>query len=203
MRPGSTVRSTYLMSQTRSLSFMLHEEDAENTDPRARSGQATAQGDVAMKKTKPIVAKNAAELAEVLGLDRADGIEFAVRSALNTKIIVNRCRRSRARAANGPRRGPTKRVPRVSGSARSFHSHPITRMSRFHSRRMCAPHLEGAGRRYRRNAARDASSGWGHSRPDSGASKPCIRWKARWSRAHEGERSEPSFQDLLGVRRPE
>jgi predicted XRE-type DNA-binding protein len=38
-------------------------------------------------KAKAIVAKNAGELAEVLGLDRADGIEFAVRSALNTKII--------------------------------------------------------------------------------------------------------------------
>ena len=39
------------------------------------------------RKAKAIVAKNAGELAEVLGLDRADGIEFAVRSALNTKII--------------------------------------------------------------------------------------------------------------------
>ena len=39
------------------------------------------------KKAKAIVAQNAGELAEVLGLQRADGIEFAVRSALNTKII--------------------------------------------------------------------------------------------------------------------
>lgn len=39
------------------------------------------------KKVKPVVARTAAELAEVLGLDRADGIEIAVRSALNTKII--------------------------------------------------------------------------------------------------------------------
>lgn len=39
------------------------------------------------KKTKGIVARNAGELAEVLGLPRADGIELAVRSALNTKII--------------------------------------------------------------------------------------------------------------------
>lgn len=39
------------------------------------------------KKAKVVTAKNAAELAEVLGLDRADGIELAVRSALNTKII--------------------------------------------------------------------------------------------------------------------
>jgi predicted XRE-type DNA-binding protein len=39
-----------------------------------------------MKKAT-IVARNAAELADVLGLDRAEGIEIAVRSALNTKII--------------------------------------------------------------------------------------------------------------------
>jgi predicted XRE-type DNA-binding protein len=39
------------------------------------------------KKTRAIVARNAGELAEVLGLERADGIELAVRSALNTKII--------------------------------------------------------------------------------------------------------------------
>ena len=39
------------------------------------------------KKPKVVTAKNAAELAEVLGLGRADGIELAVRSALNTKII--------------------------------------------------------------------------------------------------------------------
>jgi predicted XRE-type DNA-binding protein len=40
-----------------------------------------------MKKTKAVVARTASELAEVLGLERADGIEIAVRSALNTKII--------------------------------------------------------------------------------------------------------------------
>ena len=39
------------------------------------------------KKPKAVVARTAAELAEVLGLQRADGIEIAVRSALNTKII--------------------------------------------------------------------------------------------------------------------
>jgi predicted XRE-type DNA-binding protein len=39
------------------------------------------------KKTKVVVARTAGELAEVLGLGRADGIEIAVRSALNTKII--------------------------------------------------------------------------------------------------------------------
>jgi predicted XRE-type DNA-binding protein len=39
------------------------------------------------KKAKAVVARTAGELAEVLGLDRADGIELAVRSALNTKII--------------------------------------------------------------------------------------------------------------------
>ena len=40
-----------------------------------------------MKKTKEVVARSAQDLAEALGLDRAEGIEFAVRSALNTKII--------------------------------------------------------------------------------------------------------------------
>jgi predicted XRE-type DNA-binding protein len=39
------------------------------------------------KKAKAVVARTAAELAEILGLERADGIELAVRSALNTKII--------------------------------------------------------------------------------------------------------------------
>jgi predicted XRE-type DNA-binding protein len=39
------------------------------------------------KKTRAVVARTAGELAEVLGLERADGIEIAVRSALNTKII--------------------------------------------------------------------------------------------------------------------
>src|SRR5438552_3473319 len=39
------------------------------------------------RKTKAIMARTAGELAEVLGLGRADGIEIAVRSAINTKII--------------------------------------------------------------------------------------------------------------------
>ena len=39
------------------------------------------------KPPRPIVAKSAGDLAEALGLRRAHGIEFAVRSALNTKII--------------------------------------------------------------------------------------------------------------------
>jgi predicted XRE-type DNA-binding protein len=39
------------------------------------------------KKVKAVVARTAGELAEVLGLERSDGIELAVRSALNTKII--------------------------------------------------------------------------------------------------------------------
>jgi predicted XRE-type DNA-binding protein len=39
------------------------------------------------KKPKALVTRTAGELAEALGLERADGIELAVRSALNTKII--------------------------------------------------------------------------------------------------------------------
>jgi predicted XRE-type DNA-binding protein len=38
------------------------------------------------RRTKAVMARNANELAEVLGLERADGIEIAVRSALNTEI---------------------------------------------------------------------------------------------------------------------
>ncbi len=38
-------------------------------------------------RPKVVTTKNAAELAEVLGLERADGIELAVQSALNTKIV--------------------------------------------------------------------------------------------------------------------
>lgn len=40
-----------------------------------------------MSKTKIYVTKNAAELAELLGLSPADGVEIAVKTELNTKII--------------------------------------------------------------------------------------------------------------------
>lgn len=40
-----------------------------------------------MKKYKAIVAKNASELADVLGLTSADGLEIEIRSDLNNKII--------------------------------------------------------------------------------------------------------------------
>lgn len=40
-----------------------------------------------MKKSKSIVAKDAAELAHVLGLSPADGIEIQLRSDLDDKII--------------------------------------------------------------------------------------------------------------------
>jgi len=40
-----------------------------------------------MKKVKPIVARNARELAKALGLTPADGVEIAIRSDLNDKII--------------------------------------------------------------------------------------------------------------------
>jgi predicted XRE-type DNA-binding protein len=39
------------------------------------------------KRVRPIVARSAADLAEVLGLDRAEGVEIAVRSTLNSKIV--------------------------------------------------------------------------------------------------------------------
>ena len=40
-----------------------------------------------MKKVKPIVARNARELAKALGLTPADGLEIEIRSDLNDKII--------------------------------------------------------------------------------------------------------------------
>ena len=40
-----------------------------------------------MKKVKPVVARNARELARALGLTPADGLEIEIRSDLNDKII--------------------------------------------------------------------------------------------------------------------
>jgi predicted XRE-type DNA-binding protein len=40
-----------------------------------------------MRRSKPIVAKDAAELAEILGLSPVDGTEIQLRSDLNDKII--------------------------------------------------------------------------------------------------------------------
>ncbi len=40
-----------------------------------------------MKKVRPVVARNARELAKVLGLASADGMEIEFRSDLNDKII--------------------------------------------------------------------------------------------------------------------
>jgi len=40
-----------------------------------------------MRKVKPIVARNARELAKALGLTPAEGVEIAIRSDLNDKII--------------------------------------------------------------------------------------------------------------------
>src|SRR4051794_37764308 len=40
-----------------------------------------------MKKTKTVVAKNAADLAEALGLTPADAVEIEFRSDLNDKLI--------------------------------------------------------------------------------------------------------------------
>lgn len=40
-----------------------------------------------MRKIKPVVARNAGELARVLGLAPADGAEIELRSELNSKIV--------------------------------------------------------------------------------------------------------------------
>jgi predicted XRE-type DNA-binding protein len=39
------------------------------------------------KRVRPIIARSAADLAEVLGFDRAEGVAIVVRSALNDKIV--------------------------------------------------------------------------------------------------------------------
>ncbi|MCI0535200.1 MAG: helix-turn-helix domain-containing protein [Verrucomicrobiales bacterium] len=41
-----------------------------------------------MKRTKAVVTRTAAELAEALGLSPAEGAEIELRSALNTKIVA-------------------------------------------------------------------------------------------------------------------
>jgi predicted XRE-type DNA-binding protein len=40
-----------------------------------------------MRKAKPIVARNAAELAAVMGLSRADAVNMEIRRKINQKII--------------------------------------------------------------------------------------------------------------------
>jgi predicted XRE-type DNA-binding protein len=40
-----------------------------------------------LKKIKPIIARNAADLAEVLGLSARDGVEFELHADLNNQII--------------------------------------------------------------------------------------------------------------------
>jgi predicted XRE-type DNA-binding protein len=40
-----------------------------------------------MKTPKPVIARNAAELAKALGLNPADGAEIELRSNLNAKIV--------------------------------------------------------------------------------------------------------------------
>lgn len=40
-----------------------------------------------MRKVKPVVARNARELAKALGLTPADGVEIEIRSDLNDKIV--------------------------------------------------------------------------------------------------------------------
>ena len=40
-----------------------------------------------MKKNRPLMARNAAELAKVLGLTPAEGLEIEIRSDLNDKIV--------------------------------------------------------------------------------------------------------------------
>jgi hypothetical protein len=47
-----------------------------------------------MKKRNPNVAKNASELADILGLSPADGLEIEIRSDLKTRLSKRSKRRS-------------------------------------------------------------------------------------------------------------
>ena len=62
-----------------------------------------------MKKVKPVVARNARELATVLGLTPAEGLEIEVRSDLNDKIIETVARKGLTHA----------QVARLSGTSRT------------------------------------------------------------------------------------
>jgi predicted XRE-type DNA-binding protein len=63
-----------------------------------------------MKKTKLVVTRTAAELANALGLTPADGAEIALRSDLNSKIakIVQRKRLTHAQVARLARTSRTR-----------------------------------------------------------------------------------------------
>src|SRR5262249_40053469 len=79
----------------------LHKKDAENSSSRDCFSAAETQGDDRMKKVRPVVARNARELAKALGLTPADGMEIQFRSELNDKIIevVNKKRLTHADVA--------------------------------------------------------------------------------------------------------
>lgn len=62
-----------------------------------------------MKKAKPVIARNARELAAALGLTPADAVEMEVRSALNDKIVEIVARLGLTHA----------QVARVSGTSRT------------------------------------------------------------------------------------
>ena len=60
-------------------------------------------------KTKPIIARNASELARVLGLTRVDAIEMELRCQLNDKVIVamRKSRRTLASVAKAAGTSPS------------------------------------------------------------------------------------------------
>jgi hypothetical protein len=60
-------------------------------------------------KIKPVVARNSAELAEVLGLSPADGVEMELRCQLNDKVIaaMRKSGRTLARVAKAAGTSPS------------------------------------------------------------------------------------------------
>jgi phage-related protein/predicted XRE-type DNA-binding protein len=73
--------------ETAVLIFHAFEKKTAKTPPHEIEISAEEVEGDAMKKVKPVVARNAKELAKALGLTPADGVEIQVRSDLNDKII--------------------------------------------------------------------------------------------------------------------
>ncbi len=70
------------------------------------------------RKVKPLVARNALELAEILGLDADDAAEMEVRAQLNVKIIraVKKARLTHADVARKARTSRTRITAILNGN---------------------------------------------------------------------------------------
>src|SRR5258708_32705045 len=75
-----------------------------------------------MKKSKVTVTRTAAELAKALGLTRADGAEFALRSDLNSKIVevVQRKSLTHVQVARLARTSPPRVTPIINRTTKAI-----------------------------------------------------------------------------------